>query len=86
MATERPLWEILLDCKKSEKLRCSECFQLMEYLAETAARAQDEEKARDLFLKHISCCPDCRDYCANRLEEYVEVEGKRISSRQSSTG
>jgi predicted anti-sigma-YlaC factor YlaD len=56
-------------------LNCDDCFLILEYLAETHHEIEaDAEILRTMASKHLSCCPDCRQYYLQRLEQLEEMQ------------
>ncbi|GAB4266202.1 MAG: hypothetical protein Kow0080_07270 [Candidatus Promineifilaceae bacterium] len=69
---DRPLWKLLLITAVSDEalqLTCGECYTLLDYLADTAVRTQNWPAVIAAAKRHMTCCPDCRDYYQARLAE-----------------
>ena len=86
--TVLPLWQILLRSTNSGDdvtLNCDDCFLILEYLAETHHEiGVDAEILRTIANKHLSCCPDCRQYHLQRLEQLEEMQKFTDMSSQKS--
>jgi hypothetical protein len=70
------LWElrVKIELKKAnDNLSCSECFAVMELLAEGAEIGIDKKRLERLARRHLSRCPDCREQLRKRLEELAET-------------
>ena len=66
-----PLWELLIkiNSKSKKTLTCSECFAVIELLAEGARLDIDQELLEQLARDHLAKCPDCRDQLWQRLSD-----------------
>ena len=86
--TVLPLWQILLRSMNSGDgltLNCDDCFLILEYLAETHhGNGADVEILRTIAINHLSCCPDCRQYYLQRLEQLEEMQKFNDASSQKS--
>lgn len=72
--TDRPLWQLLMELKTAVPVErpfsCTECFSILEYLAEafnkeTAVARQ--EQLHEIIKQHLAVCPDCRAHYLERL-------------------
>lgn len=78
---ERPLWKLLLelaqpDALAKRPLSCTECFAILEYLAENLARGPasfDQTTLRQAATHHLAACPDCNAYYRRRLQEMEQM-------------
>ncbi len=74
----RPLWRLLMAATSQQEgvtLSCDDCFAIMEYLADMHARIGISLKLLRLMAKnHLSCCPDCRQYYRQRLEQLESLQ------------
>jgi uncharacterized protein with PIN domain len=67
-----PLWKILLKIRQTQSyapLTCDECFAILEYLADQAARGTSWETLHQLAREHLARCPGCREVHWRRLRE-----------------
>jgi len=57
------LWRILLksQARPDIPLTCDECFAILDYLADRAARGADVASLRHAVQKQLARCPDCRE-------------------------
>jgi len=71
--TVRPLWQLLLLARNASEgvtLSCDDCFLILEYLADTNHKnGADADFLGMIARKHLSCCPDCRQFYLQRLEQ-----------------
>ncbi len=71
----RPLWQLLIDFKQSQRERnitCDECFMILEFYADQLASGVDPQALKPEIKQHLAGCPDCRSkYIAwiSRLEK-----------------
>jgi len=74
----RPLWRLLLAAtiqKEGVSLSCDDCFAILEYLADLRARVGVSiDLLRMLARNHLSCCPNCRKYYLQRLEQLESMQ------------
>ena len=71
-----PLWKLLLQTTHSDQnpaLTCSDCFAILEYLAEIDVISTDRQILLGTVRKHLNSCPDCRDYYQRRLVELEKI-------------
>ncbi len=78
----RPLWQLLMEtASQKEEIRpltCSECFEILDYLAENLPRNEDgfqRDIVQQAAKRHLSTCPDCELYYLKRLQE-LEMSSK----------
>lgn len=67
-----PLWKLLIkikDFETNEALSCSECFAVLELLAEAARMGIDLDRLEQLAREHIAKCPECQDQFKKRLDQ-----------------
>jgi len=76
--TPKPLWQILLKTSSSNEdviLNCDDCFLILEYLADTHQEIEaDIALLRSAASKHLSCCPDCREYYLTRMDQLEKMQ------------
>ncbi len=65
------LWRILLksQAQPDTPLTCDECFAILDYLADQAARGADAASLRQAVQKQLARCPDCREQYGEWLRE-----------------
>ena len=74
----RPLWQLLLGTavtRNTPPLTCSDCFAILEYLADISQANSGKTKLIQKARRHLAACPDCRTYYQKRLDE-LEAEFK----------
>ena len=74
----RPLWQLLLDTAVAHtppSLTCSDCFTILEYLADISQENNDTPTLINKARQHLAACPDCQTYYQQRLDE-LEAELK----------
>ena len=67
-----PLWKILLKLRQNQSdasLTCDECFVILDYLADQAARGTPWETLQQMAREHLARCPGCREVHWGRLRE-----------------
>ena len=84
----QPLWQLLLKARSLSEdvtLNCDECFLILEYLADIKQQiGADIEFLRTLARRHLSCCPDCREYYLRRLEQLERIQ--QSNERRGASG
>ena len=71
-----PLWKLLLQTTRSNQtatLTCSDCFAILEYLADIEIVNTDRQILLKTARKHLNACPDCRDYYQRRLVALEQI-------------
>lgn len=77
-----PLWRILLKLRQTgwdTPLTCDECFAILEFLAEEAARGTSWKVIHQMAREHLALCPDCREHHLGRLRELEKAAGPQGS-------
>jgi hypothetical protein len=72
----RPLWQLLLETAvppENVSLTCSDCFSILEYLADINQGTSDKPKLIQKARKHLAACPDCQTFYQQRLDELEEM-------------
>ena len=84
MAALRSLWKLLINNKlkpqNNSPLSCSECFMLLEFLAETNAdrrKNKNELEIKEKIKEHLQICPDCKGYYWQKLQELENYQKER---------
>lgn len=68
----RPLWQLLLETavpSKNFSLTCSDCFTILEYLADINQETSNKPKLIQKARQHLAACPDCQAYYQQQLDE-----------------
>jgi hypothetical protein len=58
----RPLWQLLIDFRDSQKaqaLSCDECFTILEFYADQLASGVDPHALQPAIKRNLTHCPDC---------------------------
>ncbi len=74
---DRPLWKLLLVAKDEDGLEirpltCTECFTILEYLADLVTQAKHPKTMGTLkkaAQEHLNHCPDCHTFYQQKLAE-----------------
>lgn len=61
------LWRLLITLREKDSLTCSECFAILELLAEAATVDNDSSRFERLARQHLAKCPGCRDRIREQL-------------------
>ena len=84
----QPLWQILLKATNLGEdaiLNCDECFSILEYLAETTRQIEgDINLFYQIARRHLSRCPDCREYYLAQLDQLEKSRQTTAKSNQES--
>jgi hypothetical protein len=75
--TGRSLWKLLLktiDVNNNAALTCSECFAILEYLADADLAGVDRDILLPLARQHLHACPDRQQYYRQRLDQLASSE------------
>ncbi len=73
----RPLWQLLIDFKKSQRernLTCDECFTILEFYADQLASGVDPQIVQPEIKQHLAGCPDCRSSCIARISRLEKMQ------------
>ncbi|MFQ5434348.1 MAG: hypothetical protein ACE5FD_05675 [Anaerolineae bacterium] len=69
----KPLWQLLLHIK-DDRLTCSECFAILEYMADLSESEDvDHQAIIQATQQHIKTCPDCQKYYQHQMDELKNV-------------
>ena len=70
------LWRLLITIKNKGKdsLNCSECFAVLELLAEAAYLGGDPTRIERLARQHLAMCPECQERIWERLLKLERIE------------
>jgi hypothetical protein len=74
----KPLWKILAmsyEHTPSHDLTCTECYSVLEYLADQAVAGANFEQLSAVARRHLARCPDCQQDFAQRLAALEESGG-----------
>ena len=85
--TSRPLWKLLLESAgigRNTSLTCSDCFAILQYLADASITGVDRMVLLGAARQHLNKCPDCQEYYQQRLDELesLEVEPEQTGKKQ----
>jgi hypothetical protein len=67
-----PLWKVLFKFSQTQPtatVTCEECYMILDYLADQAARGADWPGLLRTAREHMARCPGCREHYLQRLRE-----------------
>ena len=68
------LWRLLITIKSKNSLTCSECFAVLELLAEAADLGSDTGRIKRIAQQHLAMCPDCQEKIWEKLFKLEQLE------------
>lgn len=68
------LWRLLITIKSKDSLTCSECFAVLELLAEAADLGSDTRRIKRIARQHLAMCPECQEKIWERILKLEQIE------------
>lgn len=76
----RPLWQLLMESALPHRVRqlsCSECFEIIEFLAETLPRTKgkyEQNAVEKAMQRHLKTCGNCNAYYLEQISKFEKLE------------